>query len=232
MTDKHSGTYSSPNISFKTSSVHLNIDSPPTDYRWNISTPSNKTASPKWISKISSTPKLFLLPRRPYVRPPLARSLATLRSFPSNWTASQLTESTAPPNTLSALPPRQQQHQLLQPLDTLAIDRQLFPAFPHSPVKTYNAWEQNEDDLLITLRGSGMKWEDIANMMPGRTAIACRLHYQNYLEHPLSWNTEIKDKLAKLYVRWAANSSRSRWCNTIYSWSIKHGMLIIGPWIW
>ena len=46
-----------------------------------------------------------------------------------------------------------------------------------------------------------MKWDDISQRMPGRTAIACRLHYQNYLERKTPWDDEKKDKLARLYDR-------------------------------
>ncbi len=46
-----------------------------------------------------------------------------------------------------------------------------------------------------------MKWEDISNRLPGRTVIACRLHYQNYLERRQPWDEEKKDKLARLYDR-------------------------------
>lgn len=54
---------------------------------------------------------------------------------------------------------------------------------PHpaeSPAKKQSKWSPEEDALIIDLRGRGMKWEDISKQLPGRSAISCRLHYQNY----------------------------------------------------
>jgi len=47
-----------------------------------------------------------------------------------------------------------------------------------------------------------MKWEDISKRLPGRSAISCRLHYQNYLERRSEWDEERKNKLARLYERY------------------------------
>ena len=57
--------------------------------------------------------------------------------------------------------------------------------------------------MIIELRGSGMKWEDISKRLPGRSAISCRLHYQNYLERRSEWDEERKNRLARLYERYA-----------------------------
>lgn len=67
--------------------------------------------------------------------------------------------------------------------------------------KQDSKWSRDEDATLISLRGSGMKWEDISNRLPGRTVVACRLHYQNYLERRHRWNEKKKDELALLYNR-------------------------------
>lgn len=48
-----------------------------------------------------------------------------------------------------------------------------------------------------------MKWEDISKHLPGRSAISCRLHYQNYLERRSEWDEDRKNKLARLYERYA-----------------------------
>jgi hypothetical protein len=72
-----------------------------------------------------------------------------------------------------------------------------------SPAKKQSKWSQEEDSLIIELRGSGMKWEDISKKLPGRSAISCRLHYQNYLERRSEWDEERKNKLARLYERLA-----------------------------
>ncbi|CAG8953851.1 hypothetical protein HYFRA_00006744, partial [Hymenoscyphus fraxineus] len=75
---------------------------------------------------------------------------------------------------------------------------------PHpaeSPAKKQSKWSAEEDALIIDLRGKGMKWEDISKRLPGRSAISCRLHYQNYLERRSEWDEERKNKLARLYER-------------------------------
>lgn len=73
---------------------------------------------------------------------------------------------------------------------------------PDQPAKKQSKWSAEEDALIIELRGSGMKWEDISKHLPGRSAISCRLHYQNYLERRSEWSEERKDKLAQLYERY------------------------------
>lgn len=75
---------------------------------------------------------------------------------------------------------------------------------PHpaeSPAKKQSKWSAEEDALIIDLRGGSMKWEDISKRLPGRSAISCRLHYQNYLERRSEWDEERKNKLARLYER-------------------------------
>ncbi|KAG4265459.1 hypothetical protein FPRO04_00259 [Fusarium proliferatum] len=69
------------------------------------------------------------------------------------------------------------------------------------PVKKQSKWSPEEDALIIELRGRNMKWEDISKRLPGRSAISCRLHYQNYLERRSEWDEERKNKLARLYER-------------------------------
>lgn len=75
---------------------------------------------------------------------------------------------------------------------------------PHTidnPAKKQSKWSADENSVIIKLRGSGMKWEDISKRLPGRSAISCRLHYQNYLERRSEWDEERKNKLARLYER-------------------------------
>lgn len=43
-------------------------------------------------------------------------------------------------------------------------------------------WTPEEDALIVELRDSGMKWQNISERLPGRSAISCRLHFQNYLD--------------------------------------------------
>ena len=70
-----------------------------------------------------------------------------------------------------------------------------------SPAKKQSKWTPEEDALLIELRGQGTKWDDISLQLPGRSALSCRLHYQNYLERRPEWDEEKIDKLARLYER-------------------------------
>lgn len=80
--------------------------------------------------------------------------------------------------------------------------RAMPPHVAESPAKKQSKWSPEEDALIIELRGSGMKWEDISKRLPGRSAISCRLHYQNYLERRSEWDEERKNKLARLYERY------------------------------
>jgi hypothetical protein len=63
-------------------------------------------------------------------------------------------------------------------------------------------WSPEEDAEIIQLRRDGMKWEDISKHLPGRSAITCSLHYQNYLERRAEWDEDRKNKLARLYERY------------------------------
>ena len=67
--------------------------------------------------------------------------------------------------------------------------------------KKQSKWSSEEDAAIIELRGNGMKWEDISKHLPGRSAISCRLRFQNYLERRSEWDEEKKNKLARLYER-------------------------------
>jgi hypothetical protein len=74
-----------------------------------------------------------------------------------------------------------------------------------SPAKKQSKWSADEDAKIIQLRGEGMKWEDISKQLPGRSAISCRLHYQNYLERRSEWDEDRKNKLARLYERYVTS---------------------------
>ena len=67
--------------------------------------------------------------------------------------------------------------------------------------KSSTKWNSEENRQIIKLRGQGMKWSDISRHIPGRTGLACRLHYQNYLEKRGEWDEEKKNKLARVYER-------------------------------
>jgi len=67
--------------------------------------------------------------------------------------------------------------------------------------KKQSKWSAEEDRAIIELRGNSMKWEDISRNLVGRSAISCRLRFQNYLERRSEWDEEKKNKLARLYER-------------------------------
>jgi hypothetical protein len=89
-----------------------------------------------------------------------------------------------------------------------ASNKRSAPAHPHpseTPAKKKQSkWTADEDRSIIELRGNGMKWEDISKHLPGRSAISCRLRFQNYLERRSEWDEEKKNKLARLYERYVA----------------------------
>jgi hypothetical protein len=80
------------------------------------------------------------------------------------------------------------------------------PLPEESPAKKQSKWTPEEDNLTIELRGQGMKWDDIAKRLPGRSSISCRLRYQNYLEKRAIWDEEKKNKLARLYARYVQHN--------------------------
>lgn len=152
-------------------------------------------------------------PRAP--QPSLARSISVptatghypLVSSPATSTASHFSNATAPANFYGE--PDRRAHGPLTTLAPLASSaaassKRGSPATPHplaSPAKKQSKWSPQEDNLIVQLRGSGMKWEDISKRLPGRSSISCRLHYQNYLERKSEWDEEKKNKLARLYDR-------------------------------
>ncbi|KAF2423179.1 hypothetical protein EJ08DRAFT_596367 [Tothia fuscella] len=75
------------------------------------------------------------------------------------------------------------------------------PGDSPGPPEKKGKWTPEEDKLAIELRRGGMKWDDIAKRLPGRSAISCRLRYQNYSEKRQDWDDEKKNKLARLYNR-------------------------------
>lgn len=89
----------------------------------------------------------------------------------------------------------------LGPGQGMGGNKRNIPPTTESPAKKQSKWSPEEDALIIELRGSSMKWEDISKRLPGRSAISCRLHYQNYLERRSEWDEERKNKLARLYER-------------------------------
>ena len=135
-------------------------------------------ASMNTTTPFPPVPTMQLPPMPPIAPPPVG--LASQPSVPS--------ASSVPPLTAKA---------------SVAGTKRLQPAHTaESPAKKQSKWSAEEDALIIELRGSGMKWEDISKRLPGRSAISCRLHYQNYLERRSEWDEDKKNKLARLYERY------------------------------
>lgn len=128
-----------------------------------------------------------------------ATPVTTASSLPSRPVLGPPT-TTAPavaPAPLASLPP------LSAKISPSVPTKRLQPAHTaESPAKKQSKWSPEEDALIIELRGRGMKWEDISKRLPGRSAISCRLHYQNYLERRSEWDEDKKNKLARLYERY------------------------------
>ena len=63
-------------------------------------------------------------------------------------------------------------------------------------------WSLGEEKKVREPRSMGWGWTAISGQLPGRSSIACRLHFQNVLEPKLRWNEEEKTKFARLYDRY------------------------------
>ena len=100
-----------------------------------------------------------------------------------------------PPNSPAGIPPliktAPDPRKRLQPSHTA-----------EPPAKKHSRWLPEEDTLLIRLRGNGLSWEELSKELPGRSAISCRLHYQNYLERRVVWTEDENNKLARLYTQY------------------------------
>lgn len=130
-------------------------------------------------------------------------------SYPSPYGHQHVSPYGASPN-MAPLPPMQHHHdpRLQGPVPASNMSyaqskRLASGAHPaESPAKKKQSkWSAEEDAAIIELRGNGMKWEDISRNLPGRSAISCRLRFQNYLERRSEWDEEKKNKLARLYER-------------------------------
>lgn len=66
-------------------------------------------------------------------------------------------------------------------------------------------WTVEEDAVILRLRSRGNTWhaisEEISKHYTKRSANACRLHYQNYLERGSEWDEERRNALAESYER-------------------------------
>jgi hypothetical protein len=80
------------------------------------------------------------------------------------------------------------------------------PPIPEEGPPKQSKWSPEEDELVVTLRGQGMKWDDIGKRLHERSSGSCRLRYQNYLRKRVEWDEENKNKLAWLYARYVART--------------------------
>ncbi|KAK4068674.1 hypothetical protein Purlil1_13734 [Purpureocillium lilacinum] len=73
-------------------------------------------------------------------------------------------------------------------------------------------WTVEEDAVILRLRSRGNTWhaisEEISKHYTKRSANACRLHYQNYLERGSEWDEERRNALAESYERHKAEMWR------------------------
>ena len=120
--------------------------------------------------------------------------------------------STQPVNQFGTAPTVCHENQTFEPsADSSTSNKRPFPT-EEEPVRTkakrLSKWSPAEDTKIIYLRGSkGIKWDDISKELPGRSSIACRLHYQNYLEKKCEWDEEKRNKLARVYDRSVLHTS-------------------------
>jgi hypothetical protein len=121
-------------------------------------------------------------------------------------------------------PPRHAQNTNHSPHSTLKrqASQTLLPDEP--PAKKQAKWTPEEDNLTIELRGQGVKWDDIAKRLPGRSSISCRLRYQNYLEKRAIWDEEKKNKLARLYARYVPTQQLRMLLRIILKNNTDHGV--------
>ena len=138
---------------------------------------------------------LLLKPQDEEEAPPVATSSAFPPRPGPPVTVPTTTHAT--PATVASVPPA-----ISRVRPSIPAKRLLPAPMTESPAKKQSKWSPEEDALIIELRGSGMKWEDISKRLPGRSAISCRLHYQNYLERRSEWDEDKKNKLARLYERY------------------------------
>ncbi|KAG6057356.1 hypothetical protein E4U32_005233 [Claviceps aff. humidiphila group G2b] len=60
-------------------------------------------------------------------------------------------------------------------------------------------WSGEEETFLFACQRSGMGWETISRLLPGRTAKSCHKYHQIQSQTGPTWNQERKNKLCKMY---------------------------------
>jgi hypothetical protein len=88
----------------------------------------------------------------------------------------------------------------LEAAGNVTVNRQSREDFGQMLAEMQLKWSP-EDRKLIELRGKGMKWEDMSENPPGKSALSGQLHYQIDLEK-VEQDEMDKDRLARLYARY------------------------------
>ncbi|KAG5971212.1 hypothetical protein E4U56_007052 [Claviceps arundinis] len=60
-------------------------------------------------------------------------------------------------------------------------------------------WSGDEETLLFAYRRSGLSWEVISRLLPGRTVASCHTHHSEQSATGPVWSQERKNELCKLY---------------------------------
>ncbi|KAG6282558.1 hypothetical protein E4U09_000565, partial [Claviceps aff. purpurea] len=62
-------------------------------------------------------------------------------------------------------------------------------------------WSGDEETLLFAQGWSNISWDEIAKLLPGRTASTCYTHHSQQSTTGPAWHEESTNKLCQLYVR-------------------------------
>lgn len=62
-------------------------------------------------------------------------------------------------------------------------------------------WTEEEEDKILSLRQTGMMWEEIAKQLGGQSALSFQNHYCTNLIQRVPWTKEGKSKLAESYEK-------------------------------
>lgn len=67
------------------------------------------------------------------------------------------------------------------------------------PGEFTQTWTSEEDSHLLLLRENGFGWQEVSEKLPGRSPVACELHWKNDVWDESMWTDEKKNRLAKVY---------------------------------
>lgn len=152
-------------------------------------------------------------------RPSLSRSFSASVTGSDARFATSPTTSTAHPGPVTNIPvgaadtPRQQRISGPAPVSVSATSvKRTASTSPRESrqanKKMTRQWTKWEDNQVLERRQRNppMTWDEIAAEIPNRSAIACRLRFQNYMERKAEWTDAEKEQLARLYDRYVVFS--------------------------